>query len=233
MSVVGIIPAAGYGTRLKDRTCSKEVYPIGGRPVMDYLVERMLQVPDAQLRVVTRPEKEDVIARARHHGAVVIEGHPPSLGASVYAGTAGLDDDDVGLIGFPDAVWEPLDGYVRTLALLGQGWDVALGLLRAPDMRREEPVITAEDGRVLRMEFKPETPSSEWTWGCAAAPIRVLRGLEDESQPGIYFNRLAQSGRVGAIHLPGTFLDMGTVRGLELTREAVADAQRGSSDRSG
>jgi NDP-sugar pyrophosphorylase family protein len=236
LSVFGIIPAAGYGTRLKNRTCSKEVFPIGGRPVMDYLVERMLQVPDARLRVVTRPEKEDVIARARDHGAEVIEAYPESLGASVFAGTAGLDDEDIGMIGFPDSVWDPVDAYVRTLALLDQGWDVALGLLRAPDMRREEPVITDDSGRVLRMEFKPENPSADHTWATAAAPIRVLRGLEDEPEPGIYFNRLAQDGRVGAIYMSGEFLDMGTVRGLELTRAAVGEpggAQRGSNDRSG
>lgn len=184
---------------------------------MDYLIERMLEAPCTELRVVTRPEKRDVIENARRHGASVVQAYPASLGASLFAGLRDLADDDVALLGFPDAIWQPpVNGYGRILKLLDAGWDVALGLLRAPDMRREEPVIFDDSGKVRRIEFKPERPSSDRTWACAAAHVRTLRALEHEPEPGVYFNRLSAEGRVGAVPLPGMFLDIGTPKGLEV-----------------
>ena len=60
MAIVGILPAAGYAVRLQPLECSKEMLEIGGRPVIDYLVERMRAGGCEELRVVTRPEKQDV-----------------------------------------------------------------------------------------------------------------------------------------------------------------------------
>jgi hypothetical protein len=195
---------------------------------MDYEIGRMRRAPCDELRVVTRPEKRDVIENARRHGAIVVEAYPPSLGQSFYTGLRDLPDTDVVLMGFPDSVWEPVDGYRITLGFLREGgWDVALGLLPAPDMRREEPVIFDRDsGRVSQLEFKPDQPSADRTWACAVAPVRVLRGLEWEDEPGQYFNGLCPDGRVGALPLPGEsmFLDMGTAKGLEHTLAALGNA---------
>ena len=211
--IVGIVPAAGYARRLQPLDVSKEVYPLGGRPVMDYLVERMSAAGCAELRVVTRPEKRDVIEYAEAHGATVIRAHPPSLAQSLAAGIEALEDDDLALFGFPDAIWEPADGYRKLLLLLEAGWDIALGLFEAADLTRYEPVVADESGRVLRIEFKPRRPSSGWIWGCSAAQVRALRGLDEESEPGIYFDRLCRRGVVGGARL-GSYLDMGTPEGL-------------------
>jgi glucose-1-phosphate thymidylyltransferase len=223
VAVVGIIPAAGYAARLQPLDISKEVYPVGGRPVIDYLVERMRAAPCDELRVVTRPDKLDVIDNARRHGARVIEARPATLARSILEGVRGLADDDVVLLGFPDSIWEPVDAYARVLELLSEGWEVALGLFRAADLRRYETVVFDEGGRVLRIEFKPERPSSTWIWGCAAASVRTLGGLEHEEEPGIFFNSLCEQGIVAGVPLEGSYVDMGTQRGL---REAL-DAMRG------
>jgi glucose-1-phosphate thymidylyltransferase len=217
VATVGVIPAAGYATRLQPLPLSKEVYPIGGKPVMDYLVERMLAVPDIELRVVTRPEKLDVVENAKRHGATVIEARPDSLAESLRAGLEGLQGDDTVLFGFPDSIWEPPEGYLRVLPLLESGWEVALGLFRAEDLSRYEPVLFEPSGRVTRIEFKPEQPSSSWIWGCAAAPARLLWPLEREQEPGRYFDSLCDDGLVGGVQL-GEYLDMGTADGL---REAL------------
>jgi ribonuclease BN (tRNA processing enzyme)/CTP:molybdopterin cytidylyltransferase MocA len=215
MAVVGVIPAAGHGTRLQPLDCSKEVYPIGGRPVMDHLIERMRAAACDQLRVVTRPEKADVIENAGRHGAMVISARPASLAESLLRGIDGLADDDVVLVGFPDSIWEPIDGYSRVLRLLEEGWDAGLGLFRVDaDMRRYEPVVADRTGRVRRIEFKPDHPSSNWLWGCAAAPVAVLRGLEGHTEPGILFQSLAERGVVGSVRLSDRYLDMGTPEAL-------------------
>jgi dTDP-glucose pyrophosphorylase len=217
MAIVGVIPAAGYGTRLQPIPSSKEVYPVAGRPMMDYLLERMRSVA-SEIRVVTRPEKVDVVEHARQAGARVIEAHPPSLAASFLAGMEGVADDDVVLFGFPDTIWQPLDGYATILDELDAGWQVVLGLFRVQDLRRYEPVVFDRSGRVYRIEFKPERPSSSWLWGCSAAPAAALRGLEHEEEPGMYFSKLSERGVVGGVCVSETYVDMGTREGL---REAA------------
>ena len=223
MAVVGVIPAAGYATRLQPLDISKEVYPVGGRPVMDYLVERMQAAPCDELRVVTRPEKRDVIENAVANGARVIEARPPTLARSLLEGLNGLADDDIVLLGFPDSIWEPVDAYARVLELFHRGWAVALGLFQAADLGRYEPVVFDESGKVLRIEFKPERPSSTWIWGCAAVAVATLRGLEHEEEPGILFNSLSARGRVAGVRFAETYVDMGTHHGLREAIDAVQD----------
>jgi dTDP-glucose pyrophosphorylase len=215
VTTVGLIPAAGYATRLQPLAFSKEVYRIRGRPVIDFMVERMRNAPCSEIRIVTRPDKQDVIEYAAENGATVITARPPSLAASLVAGMRGLSDEDTVVFGFPDSIWEPVDGFARVLEVLSQGWRVALGLFRADDLRRYEPVLFDAKGAVTGIEFKPERPSSSWLWGCAATSVAVLRGLEDREEPGIYFDSLARQGQVGAVRLSEGYLDMGTRGGLE------------------
>lgn len=181
---------------------------------MDFLVERMQCAGCDELRVVTRPDKTDVIAHSARCGATVIEARPASLAQSLLCGIEGLASEDHVLIGFPDSIWEPVDGYRRVVQLLGQGWKVALGLFRAEDMQRYEPVVTDGTARVQRIEFKPASPSSNWLWGCAAASADVLRGMKGYAEPGIFFASLANGGLVGGVRLSSEYVDMGTHDGL-------------------
>ena len=215
MSIVGVIPAAGSATRLGPLPCSKELIPVGGRPVLEYVVDRMRAVPAAEIRVVTRPDKADVVEHARRLGATVVEARPPSAAASIHLGTAGLDADDVVLVGFPDSVWEREDGFVAVVAALGHGADVALGCFRSDELERSDVVVADEDGIVRAVQVKPSRPASEWIWGCAAARPCALAGLAEHAHPGTLFDRLARAGRVRAVRLDGEFVDIGTPEAVE------------------
>lgn len=164
MAIVGVIPAAGHATRLQPLTGSKEMLEVGGRPVMDHLVERIRAGGCTQLRVVTRPEKEDVIAHAVELGAEVVLGHPATVSESLLAGMSGLDPDDVVLIGFPDTLWEPVDGFRTLVEAVREGCEVALGLFRTdPDsLSRSDVVAFGVDGTIARIDVKPADPPSEW-----------------------------------------------------------------------
>jgi len=219
MALVGVVPAAGHATRLQPLAGSKEMCPVGGRPVIDYLVERMTAAGCDEIRVVTRPEKRDLIEHMRSDGATVIEATTASLGDSLRRGIAGLPADDVVLCGFPDSVWHPVNGLAQVLRVLDRGFDVGLGLFRVGgDMRRFEPVVADRGGRVLSIEFKPDRPSSDSLWGCAALRAGLLGRLPDETEPGVFFDELAQAGRVGSVALSPGFLDIGT-------RDALAEAR--------
>ena len=66
--IVGLIPAAGQGTRIGPLPCSKEIYPIGfdpsleGRPkaVSHYLLEKMKSADIQKAYVVLRAGKWDI-----------------------------------------------------------------------------------------------------------------------------------------------------------------------------
>ena len=205
-----MIPAAGHATRLQPLPSSKEVLPVGGRPVLDYLVERMQAAPCDELRVVTRPEKLDVAERAREHGALVVEGHPPSVADSLLLGLEGLDGDDVVLFGFPDTVWEPMDGFSQLIAELGE---VVLGLFRCRELSRSD-VVTVDGARVTAVHVKPERPPSDLVWGCLAAKVGALEGLAGHTEPGIYLDALAREGRVSGVDFGTEFVDIGTPESL-------------------
>ena len=224
MAIVGVIPAAGYGTRLQPLAGSKEMLPIGGRPVMDYLVDRLRIGGCSQLRVVTRPEKTDVIAHAKELGAEVILGYPPTVSTSFVAGMDGLAHDDIVLIGFPDTLWEPEDGYRQLLHVIERVCDVALGLFRIEpsELRRSDVVVRGgPDGRIAGIDIKPAKPRSEWIWGCAAARVLTLSGLGDVAWPGEYFDLLCKEGRdLRGIPLSDVWLDVGTKAALNRANSA-------------
>ena len=222
--MVGVIPAAGFARRLGPLPCSKEVLPVGGRPVMDYLVERMCAVDGAELRVVTRPEKRDVVAHARRLGARVIEGRPASVGESVCLGLAGVAPDDVVLLGFPDSMWDPLDGFATLAGALGDGVEVVLGCFRSRELERSDVVVLEERGVVEAVQVKPSRPASDWVWGCCAARMRALDGLARHDEPGTLFDELAGAGVVRGVRFEGEFLDIGTPEALERVRGADSAA---------
>ena len=104
MSIVGIVPAAGYATRLQPLEGSKELLPVAGKPVMDHVLDRMEAGGCDELRVVTRPEKEDVIEHAEARGARVVLAYPETTSESFAAGAEGLAGDDIVLLGWPDSI---------------------------------------------------------------------------------------------------------------------------------
>jgi glucose-1-phosphate thymidylyltransferase len=214
--VAGVIPAAGYATRLQPLPCSKEILPVNGRPVMDYVIDRMRLAGCTEVRVVTRPDKADVIAHAEEIGATVVLGHPATPGESFATGMTGLAPDDIVLIGWPDTLWEPEDGYMPLVRAVEEGREIALGLFETPDLERSDVLSFDDSGRITGIHIKPANPPSSWIWGCAAARVRALAGLEHEEWPGSFFNSLCENGvELYAVPLSDVWLDIGTKEALE------------------
>ena len=188
---------------------------MGGRPVMDHVIERMRVAECADIRVVTRPEKRDVQARAAELGAAVVLGRPRSVSDSLLLGVEDLDAGDVVVLGFPDTLWEPRDGFVRIVDALGPEVDVVLGVFHSPEPERSDVVDLDPDGRVVAVSVKPAEPRSELVWGIAAARVAALGALRVVSEPGQLFDALARAGKVAAVQLEGEMVDIGTRAALE------------------
>jgi NDP-sugar pyrophosphorylase family protein len=217
---IGVVPAAGRAVRMQPLAGSKELLDVGGRPVLEHVVERLRAARADEIRVVTRPDKQDVIAYATRLGATAIVGEPPSSAESVLLAVRGLSADDVAMIGFPDTVWTSATGFSALTALLANDADVALGLFRGRDeaQLRRSDVVVLTGSRVEAVLVKPERPGSELLWGCAAARVGALDGLAGREHPGDLFAELAREGRVAGVLLDGEFLDIGTPADLAAAR---------------
>jgi dTDP-glucose pyrophosphorylase len=216
--VVGVVPAAGHAARLQPLDRSKEVLEVGGRPALEYLVERMHASPADEIRVVTRPEKTDVAELAERLGAKVVFARPEHVSASLLAGIAGLNGDDVVLFGFPDTIWEPVGGFALLRELVEAGEDLALGLFESAEPERCDVAVLDEAGRVAAVDVKPAAPRSSWIWGCGAARASLLSGTGLDAEPGVYFDRLARQRTIAAIKLSDMFIDIGTPESLAALR---------------
>lgn len=223
MATIGIIPAAGYATRLQPLSGSKEVLPVAGRPVIDYVIDKMRLARCDDLRVVTRPEKADVIAHARRRGAAVVLGYPKTSSESFALGLDGLVPDDIVLLGWPDILWDARDTYVRLVDAVEAGHDVVLGLLETIDeLSRWDTVTVDETGRVTGVHPKLREPPSAIVWAPAAARRHTLDGLEHAEWPGSHFDALCKRGiPVFGVRLPGRCTDIGTKDALELARSGL------------
>lgn len=191
---------------------------VGGRPVLEYVAERMRAGGAGELRVVTRPDKEDVAEIARSLGARVIAATPRTAAESFAIAASGLEERDMALLGFPDTIWAPADGYVRLVDALERdsGAEACLGLFRLPpeELPRSDVVVEALRGTVAEVVVKQPEPPSSWIWGCAAARAGALAGLELSDEVGVHLDRLARAGKVRCVRLSGLYVDIGTKEAL-------------------
>ncbi len=211
-----MVPAAGRATRLRPSPDSKELLEVGGRPVMDYLLERMEAASPDEIRVVTRADKDDLAAHASARGATVIIGEPESAAASFALGMQDLEAKTIVLLGFPDTIWEPPDGFPQLVQALDAA-EVALGVFESDEPERSD-VVTLEGDRVSSVDVKPDSPDTNLIWGCAAARVSALAGLAGHEELGHLFGELAGKGHVRAVPFPGTMLDIGTNDALSRAR---------------
>ena len=153
-----------------------------------------------------------MIAYADRIGAKVVLARPETVAQSFAAGIAGAAPDDVVLIGWPDTIWEPADGYATLVSTLGRGADVVLGLFRLDrDLERSDVVAFAPDGRIAGVQINPSAPASDRIWGCAAARAGHLGRLTEVEWPGDYWDLLCREGHtLDAVDLSDRWLDIGT-----------------------
>jgi len=199
--VLGLIPAAGKAERLGKLPCSKELFPIGFRetpsgPVPKvaghYLLERFRAAGIKRAFVVLHESKWDV---ARYFGtgeiADVSLAYLSIPGSRSVPETLSYAAPWVGgaivALGFPDCLFEPADAYSRLLERQADtGADLVLGLFPTERCRTTDMVECAPDGRVRRIEVRPETTALRFNWLLAVWGPAFTRHLVDSvrSAPG-------------------------------------------------
>ena len=151
----------------------------GERPcaVSEYLVERMICGGADKLAFVIGPGKSDILD---YYGAGYGERHGRlcraaaarrALRRDLPRRAADLDDEPV-LVGLPDTVWFPENGFA---ALPDDRLVVPAVPGRAPGFF--DAVLMDEAGRVQEIEVKRPGDASRWIWGAFKMPARVFHEL--------------------------------------------------------
>jgi glucose-1-phosphate thymidylyltransferase len=234
--MLGIIPAAGAGSRIQPLAFSKELLPVGSRreagverprAVSEYLVERMLAAGATRICFVISPGKSDILQYFGGQVAGVpicytVQERPAGLCDALFRALPFAAADEALVLGLPDTVWFPSDG-LRSLP------DDVLSFLLFPVDRPEifDAVVTEPGGRVVGIDVKQRQPRSSWIWGAFKMPAPValaLRRLWDardrrDEYVGTLVNAfLEDGGRAIGVRTGRSYVDVGTLNGY---REAL------------
>lgn len=244
----GIIPAAGKGTRIQPLAFSKELLPVGRRleegverprAVSDYLVERMMLGGATKICFVISSRKSDIL---EYYGAgrrsssgeadfcYVVQEHPAGLCDAIFRPLPFIPENELVLIGLPDTIWFPEDGYRRLHA------DRLSFLLFPVDQPQFfDAVITNAANDVLEIRVKWPEPETRWVWGAFQMPVRILRELhalwierdrQDEFFGTLVNEYLKRGGRATAVRAGEVYSDVGTLQGFH---EAIKVLSAGGS----
>jgi glucose-1-phosphate thymidylyltransferase len=185
MRVVGLIPAAGQGTRLAPFPCPKELFPVGyqdyrvdakteRRPkvVSQYLFEEMVAAGAREIFIIVGEGKHDIMryyGAGRRFGANVAYLYQDELRGMPFAldlAHPWLSGDETIIFGMPDTIIEPKDAFVRLLDYhQSQSSDLTLGLFATDTPWKFGMVGLDDEGRVIDNVDKPAETDLMYMWG--------------------------------------------------------------------
>ena len=181
--IIGLLPAAGQGSRISPLPMSKELFPVGFqtltekglRPkvVCQYLLEAMEQAGVQEAFMILRPGKWDIPAylgdgsqldlRLAYLTVHVPFGVPFSLNQAYP-----FVQDAIIAMGFPDILVSPTDAYKRLIDRLQNSQaDVVLGLFPTDQPDKVGLVDFNQEGVVVGIYEKSQLTHLRYMWAIA------------------------------------------------------------------
>ena len=219
-----LILAAGYATRLYPLTLTrpKPLLPIGDRPLVDWILERIREVTDEIHLVTNHKFAEAFRAWGDERGVSVHDDGTTSeedrLGAIGDVRFVGLDADDLLVIAGDNLFDFSLVHYVEFARSKGEASAVALYDVGDLDLARKYGIAEVDpESRILSFVEKPDEPAS--TLAATAAYIyhrehvplveRYLEEGNSPDQPGRFIAWLHQRVPVYGYRFEGDWRDIG------------------------
>jgi dTDP-glucose pyrophosphorylase len=232
--MLGIIPAAGQGSRIQPLAFSKELLPVGSsfeegrerpRVVSEYLVERMVRAGADRICFVIGPHKSDIVEYygGRAGGATafyVVQEEPRGLCDAIFRALPFCAPNEPVLIGLPDTVWFPEDGFSR----LPDDEELSFLLFDVDEPRLFDAVVTDGHGWIEEIQVKDPDARTSWVWGAIRTRGRTLASLAAlfharggaEPYLGTLVNawlRADQRRRARGVRAGEGYVDVGTLDG--------------------
>lgn len=207
---IGIIPAAGYATRIHG--LPKMLLPTPEGTLITSLIQRMERAR-CQIIVGTRPSNYEALAGICN--ALVFKATTGTMSETVLRARSFTHAPLRILFGMPDTYFEDDDAFIKLAAELDDGADVAVGVFQTrPEQRHKLGMIDLTPGNeVLRVVDKPIETDLTWAWGVLAWKPRFWEYIyEGDSHVGYAIPRALASEKldIRAVRMTGGFWDCGT-----------------------
>ena len=218
-----IILAAGYATRLRPLTDTipKQLLPVGGRPMLDWILDRILETSADEIHLVTNARfapdferwAEDKDVRVHDDGTT---SNDDRLGAIGDIHFVGLDDDLLAVAGdnLFDYSLADYEAYWRARG----GSCVAVHDVGDFELAKKYGIVDVDaDDRITNFVEKPEHPPTTlcatatylYTREDAARVETYLAEGNPSDQPGNYVAWLHRRAPVYAYRFAGEWYDIG------------------------
>ena len=223
-----LVLAAGYATRLRPLTDSvpKQLLPVGGRPMVDWILDKIRAAPIEEIHLVTNARFAPDFDRWANGKDVVVHddgttSNEDRLGAigdvRFVQERADVDDDMLVIAGdnlFDYALGELLDFWREK----GAASAVAVHDVGDRELVRKYSIVELDaDDRIVDFVEKPENPQTTLaataTYVYAREPAGLVSKYLDEGnppdQPGNYVAWLHRRAPVYAYRFAGGWYDIG------------------------
>jgi glucose-1-phosphate thymidylyltransferase len=229
--VKAIILAGGYATRLRPLTddTSKPLLPVGGRPMIDWILDRVREVGELdEIHVVTNSRFAGDFRRwAESQDGVVVHddgttSNEDRLGAigdiAFTLDASGIDDDDLLVVAGDNLFDYSLADFVAFWRGKNEASVVAVHDVGDLELVQRYSVVELDDdGRIVGFEEKPPAPTTTLaataTYLYHRAHVPLLRRYLEEGnppdQPGRFVAWLHSRVPVYAYPFEGSWADIG------------------------
>jgi D,D-heptose 1,7-bisphosphate phosphatase len=227
-AVKAILLAGGLGTRLRPLTDTtpKCLVPIGGRPLLDYWIDRLVEAGVREARINTHALAEQVrayIAEVNRAGRLrLVESYEPELlgSAGTIAANASLADDAEAIVIIYADNFSDVD--LRQMLAFHRDHDdpFTMLLFHAPNPRACGIAELDGQGRIVSFVEKPEEPRSDLAnAGVYIVDADAYREIAGQKAFDLGFEVLPRFvGRMRGWAWGGYHLDIGTFAALERAR---------------
>jgi glucose-1-phosphate thymidylyltransferase len=226
--VKALILAAGYATRLRPLTdrMPKQLLPVGGRPMVDWILDNIRNTDAAEVHLVTNarfaPDFErwavDKNVRVHDDGTTTNETRLGAIGDIAFVEDRAQLDDDLLVIAGDNLFDFALADYVAWWREKNNASAVAVHDVGTPELASKYGVIDVDaDDRITSFVEKPEQPASTliatatylYAREHAQLVAQYLADGNPPDQPGNFVAWLHTRAPVYAYRFPGGWHDIG------------------------
>jgi len=250
-SMKALILAAGYGTRLKEiaKDTPKPLLPVTGRPLVDYIVDRVKDLPGLTDIIVVTNDKfcGQFESWARTHkdvpGDIVVvndgtrtpEERLGSIGDIHFVLESGIVDEDLLILGGDNLFDYSLNEYVAFARK--QDPAVTIGLYDIGDISQASKFGVVSIGgnrKIISFEEKPAKPRSSLIAMCVYHLPEQSLGLINEylkdvgksDTAGDYIRWLREKKEVFGFTFTGTWYDIGSIEAYHEAQNHFSNIKR-------
>lgn len=198
--LVGIIPAAGVGSRLFPYNGGKELLPIGSqyslidgekeeRPkiVSQYVIEAMAKAGVKHIIIITRPGKNALMGLhldGTQYGVSIsyIVQHPASMAHSIDLAYDWVKSSTV-VMGMPDTIITPIDCVEQLITRHRKdNAELSLGIFPTDKPHKFGMIKTDVDENIVYHKDKPTQTDAKMMWGLAVWEPAFTELLHEQTQ---------------------------------------------------